>query len=633
MAADRAWAWNLDEMRSAAAMDLDPEAQQCEYPMVSGFTPINAPRMPQVAEGRAGFGDDTSRTKQDTTGKATKKRRTKVSGNQSAPKVRKAAGTQKGKRGAATKDSKCKAISQCLSQTKATSSGKVVPSSKTAVPSPDTLLGTFGKTVMTSSSALLGTISDGKPHACPLSRQSRPSGLIETYQAGCGKVDHDSNGPSVSTSVVQQSGIANRFDERDATDDFSAIASTMESEPEMQLKPWNYEKCSCDDFVAPTSAQGERPEDAEKAYHAWEYSSRTEADSENFFNSDDVFGEFEELDEFPTDDEGFVEIMQSVDPSGELEDADYGWRPGDFSDDLFIFEDIDMEGLRQTKASSQLECVTPTPSKRTNHLNLPYPESLSSPVLSQTSGNVTKARSANIKVPQERFADCFDDDDLEEALTDLTVIGSDVVQPQTPSTSPGKPSTPKLQWMAPKTYTQIRASQIPSSPTNVPHVVPFTKNVETLPFTRPSFPKAIRDRSPILGLHNRTVLRTCFRIGEALNAAATASRSNVDAIIELYARVVFSEREANGGLKQFFQFGDLFTDKPPFLSGTYSLWKGVGLWNVDSRVFIGEKGTGKMARVMGRVKRRERGGCEIIILSIWEADWEDVETAKGIVCS
>ena len=70
--------------------------------------------------------------------------------------------------------------------------------------------------------------------------------------------------------------------------------------------------------------------------------------------------------------------------------------------------------------------------------------------------------------------------------------------------------------------------------------------------TRPPFSKAVQNRSPILGLTDRTVLRICFRIGEALNAAAVALRENVDAIIEFYARVVSSSREASGGYKQYF---------------------------------------------------------------------------------
>ena len=246
-------------------------------------------------------------------------------------------------------------------------------------------------------------------------------------------------------------------------------------------------------------------------------------------------------------------------------------------------------------------------------------------VLTHVSGNIGKAKHRNVK-SAEGSENCFDDDNLDEELMCLPAEGSDIIQPSTPLTSPEKQSTPKLQWLPPKVY-------IPA-PTDIPHLVPFNINGEPLPFARPPFPKPIRDRSPILGLTNRAVLRTCFRIGEALNAAAVASRTNSDAVIELYARIIHSEREAEKGFKQFFQFGDLFTEKPPYLSATYSLWKGVGLWHMDSKVFLGEEGRGKMARALGRIKKREKGGgCEMVVLSIWEVDWEDVGIAKGIVCS
>ena len=180
-------------------------------------------------------------------------------------------------------------------------------------------------------------------------------------------------------------------------------------------------------------------------------------------------------------------------------------------------------------------------------------------MLTDVSGNVGKTKHKNRK-PPEGPENCFDDDDLDEELMYLPAEGSDTIQPSTPLTSPEKPSTPKLQWLPPKVYVPAKSSQIPVSPTEIPHLVPFNINGEPLPFARPPFPKPIRDRSPILGLTNRAVLRTCFRIGEALNAAAVASRTNTDAVIELYARIIHSERETDKGFKQFFQFADLFTE-------------------------------------------------------------------------
>ncbi len=152
------------------------------------------------------------------------------------------------------------------------------------------------------------------------------------------------------------------------------------------------------------------------------------------------------------------------------------------------------------------------------------------------------------------------------------------------------------------------------------------------PFTHPPFPKPLQDHSPITGIKSSNVLRTCFRIGEALNAASLASRSGTTILTELYARVRSSFREPNGG-KQHFEFADLFCgERPPLLSGTYELWRDGGLWEEDSKVFVGDEGNGKMCRAVGWLKRDlETRLWKMVVLSVWEADWEDVDWVKGIV--
>ncbi len=175
----------------------------------------------------------------------------------------------------------------------------------------------------------------------------------------------------------------------------------------------------------------------------------------------------------------------------------------------------------------------------------------------------------------------------------------------------------------------------PSSPPHpeIPHQISFDASNKPIPFTRPPFPAPIRDRCPIAGLSPRMVLRTCFRIGEALNAATIALRSpnGPDAVIELYCRVLMSSREPSS-FKQNFQLADLFSTLSPVLTGTYGVWRGIGLWDHDARAFLGEEGRGKMARVVGRIKRQEGGKVwEMGIMSIWEIEWEDVGIAKGIV--
>lgn len=225
--------------------------------------------------------------------------------------------------------------------------------------------------------------------------------------------------------------------------------------------------------------------------------------------------------------------------------------------------------------------------------------------------------------------------------------------PQKPSTiiTPSNSSPPKLQWNPPTYYQPSQSSSSstaaalpmptpPSSSLNIGlhtyplHMVALDAKGHPVPFARPAFPAPVRDRSPILGLSRFTVLRTCFRIGEALNVASSASYNNLDAVIELYARTTYSERDANG-LKQYFQFADLFrSERPPFLNGSYDIWKGSELWELDSSRFLGEKGKGQIARVVGRIKRDEKTKAwKMTILSIWKASLEDVGYAKGVVCA
>lgn len=194
--------------------------------------------------------------------------------------------------------------------------------------------------------------------------------------------------------------------------------------------------------------------------------------------------------------------------------------------------------------------------------------------------------------------------------------------------------TPEVQ---PSSVTSPSMAQPRSSQANVPtlsHVIEFNADGSPKPFVRPQFPTPIRDRSPILGLSPRISHRTCFRIGEALNAASAASRTSNEVLIELYARVISSSRE-EGRWKQHFEFADLFSShKPPFLSGTYDLWKGVPLWETDARSFLGDDGKGRLARVVGRITRDEESRAwRMRILNVWAATLEDVAWVKGIVCA
>lgn len=148
------------------------------------------------------------------------------------------------------------------------------------------------------------------------------------------------------------------------------------------------------------------------------------------------------------------------------------------------------------------------------------------------------------------------------------------------------------------------------------------------PITRPHFPVAVRDRSPIIGLSSKTVLRTCFRIGEVINQAHQAIKSGKHITFELYARILESER---GDSKQYFTFCDLFHAKPPHLKAEYNgaLWKSVQLFNYDSKRLLRQ---GRIARCVGTMKREDKQWV-MNVVNIWEATWEDIKWVEGIVNS
>ncbi|KAL9598494.1 MAG: hypothetical protein Q9219_004467 [cf. Caloplaca sp. 3 TL-2023] len=234
---------------------------------------------------------------------------------------------------------------------------------------------------------------------------------------------------------------------------------------------------------------------------------------------------------------------------------------------------------------------------------------------------------------QNRNEDAFMDDDLEAGLLDFqTPPSGQALLQSSPAPNTLPPRSKRRSTKKPGNLVLKQLTGMPSSAKASSHKVPYDQSGTPVPFVRGPFPTPVGDRSPVLGFSHRTLLRTCFRIGEALNAGAIALRTNHDAVIELFTRVIHSERPA-GNIKQQFLFGDMFApDKPPYLKGTYGLWKGVELWDLDSKVFLGDMGNGKMARVVGRIRRDEKTKeLEMTVLSAWEAGWDDVGIVKGIV--
>ncbi|SMQ49880.1 unnamed protein product [Zymoseptoria tritici ST99CH_3D7] len=149
------------------------------------------------------------------------------------------------------------------------------------------------------------------------------------------------------------------------------------------------------------------------------------------------------------------------------------------------------------------------------------------------------------------------------------------------------------------------------------------------PIVREPFPNAILDRSPVHGASKSVVLRTCFRVGEAISAGCQSVRTGNNTIIELYARVTSSWREPAPGRKQHFVFKDLYHDRQPHLEGTFELWGQAPLWDLDSKPLLLADTQGTMCRVIARM-RRDGQKWRLEVLSIWEASWEDIDFVAGI---
>ncbi|KAF2210786.1 hypothetical protein CERZMDRAFT_44465 [Cercospora zeae-maydis SCOH1-5] len=148
---------------------------------------------------------------------------------------------------------------------------------------------------------------------------------------------------------------------------------------------------------------------------------------------------------------------------------------------------------------------------------------------------------------------------------------------------------------------------------------------------RQSFPRAISDRSPIAGASRAIVLRTCFRLGEAINVGHQAVRTNSNVMIELYARIASSWDEEPASGKQHFVFGDLYHGKAPQLEGTFERRGQATFWGKDCNVSLDPDASCTMCRVIGRMKRDTEQKWCLEISGVWGASWGDVNWAAGIV--
>ena len=162
--------------------------------------------------------------------------------------------------------------------------------------------------------------------------------------------------------------------------------------------------------------------------------------------------------------------------------------------------------------------------------------------------------------------------------------------------------------------------------------MPASNTPAVSPFARSPFPRKVGDKSPVTGLSNSTVLRTCFRIGELLNENTRCAKSNQDAVFELYARVTYSGRDRLAKTQDF-QFVDLFKDQLPYLTGKLHGYRPDSLVAQQAEAFLGDAGKMKPCRCVCVLKRDNRAGTRWVaaILSIREVEWTEVDQARRLV--
>jgi hypothetical protein len=236
--------------------------------------------------------------------------------------------------------------------------------------------------------------------------------------------------------------------------------------------------------------------------------------------------------------------------------------------------------------------------------------------------------------------DDLDDSDLLKLVPEMTEIYSDssslICSPTMSSSSHSINSKTHTPSSSANTPILLDDDYLDQQPCNFKKFLsPVTSTIRLLaetgaethePIARSPFPSHVNDRSPIIGLTSYTLLRVCFRIGEAINQCSWASKSGKRVTVELYARILDSTRDDH---QQHFTFCDLYHARPPYIRAKYNavIWKHVPLFDYDSKRLLQE---GKMCRCIGTMKRDEKE-WNMTIVNIWEATWEDVEWSKGIV--
>lgn len=275
-------------------------------------------------------------------------------------------------------------------------------------------------------------------------------------------------------------------------------------------------------------------------------------------------------------------------------------------------------------------------------LGLPIPANGN--VKGEVSAECLKAQDTTIASPIDQvvYEDLLDDDS-DFSITDVSSVSkAQPTQASAPHTVNPEDydlgSDSDLANAVMETSTALSCTGTTCSSAVAPVTTPVSDIHPNQPIQRPLFPTPARDRSPIVGMHPSTMLRTHFRLGPALNTGCAAARSTNPngIIIELYASVISSTRDLQMSTQHFVLADIYHPDRPPYINATFKGWKWMELWEKECAMFLGEGGKGKLCRCLGQMKREgggKTGKWAFELKSLWEADWDDVAYVAGIVCA
>ena len=431
MKVQKAWGWDLHEMREAARME-DPLLGESldDHESVSnnvGFTPINGHS--DTAPINSEHDNTTIKSTAADKPKAPKRRKIQSSTSTTASKPKKAASSNKNKGAKTAAQLDCHDISQGLSRTKPTSSAHGAFRTKSKL--------SFGHT--------LSDHSRNPPRIgdTPVDFKAKPapSGLADIYQAAYPV----SQGDVVSHATPPTPP---KSDEIEADLYHNDQSHGQESATERQTSPNAYIEYPVQDnpesdgsiivrdFGAPpftqTSLRTLQEPNSPGTMIADKFEPLDPTSNDLFDVSDVENGSLGGEDEFPMDDECLKEMMQSVAVQAEDEPLCLDWLPQYVSDDTLcndeqprniqshwseVLPDSDREDIHDEGSTLVVTDVIDVPCS-------PSRNSQASCILTRATGNVVPDRARTA----EGSENCFDDQDLDDDLIDFTVDDSKTLQ-------------------------------------------------------------------------------------------------------------------------------------------------------------------------------------------------------------